>query len=52
MASLDGYLMKAGFGEVDVTLKEESKEGISQWLPGSGAEEFVVGAEIKAKKMV
>ena len=52
MASLDGFLMNAGFQEVELTLKEESKKVISQWLPGSGAEEFVVGAAIKAKKIL
>jgi hypothetical protein len=52
MASLDGYLMSAGFKEVELTMKEESKEVIRHWLPGSGAEEFVVGVEIKAKKIL
>ena len=33
-----------------MALKEESRAVISQWLPGSGAEDFVVGAEITAWK--
>jgi hypothetical protein len=35
---------------VRVRLKEESRAIISQWLPGSGAEDYVVGAEITARK--
>jgi hypothetical protein len=31
-------------------LKEESRGIISQWLPGSGAEDYVISAEIQAKK--
>lgn len=51
MTDLEGYLKSAGFVDVKVTLKEESRKVISQWLPGSGAEEFVVGAEITARKL-
>ncbi len=51
MMDLEGYLKDAGFGDIEVNLKEESRDIISQWLPGSGAEDFVVGAEIKARKL-
>lgn len=50
MESLEQYLVDAGFSHVDVKLKEESREVIKQWLPGSGAEDFVVSAEITARK--
>jgi arsenite methyltransferase len=50
MASLEQYLVDAGFKEVDMKLKEESRAIISQWLPGSGAEDFVISAEITARK--
>ena len=50
MESLETYLKDAGFTDVDVNLKEESREVIKQWLPGSGAEDFVVSAEITARK--
>ena len=51
MVSLEQYLKEAGFTDVELVIKEESREIISQWLPGSGAEEFVVGAEVKARKL-
>jgi hypothetical protein len=50
LESLDDYLSQAGFQNIKVELKEESQEVIKQWLPGSGAEDFVISAEITAKK--
>jgi phosphoribosyl-ATP pyrophosphohydrolase len=50
LESLESYLVNAGFSDVCVKLKEESREVIKQWLPGSGAEDYVVSAEITAKK--
>lgn len=50
MESLDRFLIDAGFRDVEMKLKEESRGIISQWLPGSGAEDFVISAEIQAKK--
>jgi len=35
---------------VSVVVKEESRKVISQWLPGSGAEDFVVSANIVGNK--
>jgi len=48
--SLDKFLIDAGFKDVEVKLKEESRAIISQWLPGSSAEDFVISAEITANK--
>lgn len=50
MESLSKYLVDAGFKDVKLNLKEESRVIISQWLPGSGAEDFVISAEITARK--
>lgn len=47
---MDTYLKGAGFIDINVDLKEESREVIKQWLPGSGAEDYVVSAEITARK--
>jgi len=43
-------LKDAGFTNIQVKIKEESREVIKQWLPGSGAEDYVVSAEITAEK--
>jgi len=50
LESLDDYLKQAGFRDIEVVLKEESREVIKQWMPGSGAENYVISAEITAKK--
>jgi len=36
--------------EVSIEVKEESREVIAGWMPGSGAEEFVASAKIIAVK--
>ena len=46
MKGLESFLQGAGFSDVLVNIKEESREVIKQWLPGSGAEDFVVSANI------
>jgi hypothetical protein len=48
--SLIFFLAYQGFKDVSVNMKEESKDVIKQWLPGSGAEDYVVSAEINAKR--
>ncbi len=52
MRSLSSYLTGAGFESVRIEPKEESRAVISQWLPGSGAEDYVVSANISATKSV
>jgi arsenite methyltransferase len=43
-------LRDAGFEQVAVEQKTDSAEYIKQWVPGSGAEKFVVSANITAVK--
>jgi hypothetical protein len=43
-------LNEVGFQEVKIELKAHSKELISQWFPGSGAENYVASADIEAVK--
>jgi len=43
-------LLEAGFDSVDLVLKEESREAIKGWVPGSGAEDYIVSANITAWK--
>lgn len=50
MSKLEQQLSDARFGEIQIEIKEESREVIAQWMPGSGAEDFVVSANIEARK--
>ena len=43
-------LTQAGFVDVLVDLKPESREYIKDWLPNSGCEDFVVSANVTARK--
>jgi len=42
--------LDARFVDVSIEIKEESRETIAQWMPGSGAEDYVVSANIQAIK--
>lgn len=50
MGSMEVLLEEAGFTGIAVDIKEESREVIAQWMPGSGAEDYVVSANISATK--
>ena len=39
---------QAGFTEISNTPKDESREFIIDWVPGSGVEDYVVSAHIEA----
>jgi SAM-dependent methyltransferase len=43
-------LQHAGFEQIRIELKEESREVIRQWFPDSGAENYVVSATIEGIK--
>jgi len=47
---LEGMLRAAGFTDVAIEQKAASKEYIKDWLPGSGAEDYVVSANVTARK--
>jgi len=47
---LEAMLSAAGFVDVLVDLKPESREYIKDWLPNSGCEDFVVSANVTARK--
>lgn len=44
------FLAQAGFTDINIEEKESSRAVISQWIPGSGAENYVVSADISARK--
>jgi SAM-dependent methyltransferase len=43
-------LETAGFQEIRIEIREESRRFISEWIPGSGAEQYVASATIEARK--
>lgn len=47
---LEAVLKSAGFEQIRIMTKEESREFIRDWAPGSHAEEYVVSANIEAVK--
>ncbi len=48
--STTAMLEQAGFSDIKIDAKEESKEILNEWMPGSNAGEYVVSANIEAKK--
>ena len=47
---LQVMLEQANFAEIRISPKDESREFISDWVPGSGIEDYVVSAYIEAVK--
>lgn len=47
---LQTWLEKAGFTNVSIDIKEDSREGIADWAPGRGIEKYVVSAIITGEK--
>ncbi len=50
MSDLTGWLQAAGFQDISIQPKSDSRTFISQWAPGSGAEDWVTSAIISARK--
>jgi SAM-dependent methyltransferase len=48
--SLEVMLSSSGFSDIGITINEQSHEFIRDWLPDSGAEEYVASATIQASK--
>jgi len=47
---VEPLLKSLGFVNVSVTLKEESRDYIKNWLPNSGCENYVVSASVTGRK--
>jgi arsenite methyltransferase len=50
LESIRASLGEAGFGDVVIDIKQESRNFIRDWMPGSNAEDFVASATIQATK--
>lgn len=50
VAEIERMLKAAGFGRVEVRVKDESREFIKDWAPGMGIERYVASATIQAVK--
>jgi arsenite methyltransferase len=50
ISDLESALRSAGFEQISIVPKEESREFIREWAPGRRAEEYVVSANIEAIK--
>lgn len=50
MSDLKHMLSAAGFSKIAIDIKERSREVVKQWIPGSGAEDYVINANISAFK--
>lgn len=50
VATIERLLRAAGFGEVAVSIKRESRAFVKDWLPGTGIEDHVSSAIIEAHK--
>jgi ubiquinone/menaquinone biosynthesis C-methylase UbiE len=47
---LQAIMQQAGFIEIDIQPRDESKEFIRDWVPGKKVEDYVLSATIEAKK--
>ena len=47
---LEALLAEAGFIDICIQPKDESRDFIKDWAPGSGVEDYVISAVIEARK--
>jgi arsenite methyltransferase len=47
---LETWLQAAGFADVQVSVKSESRDLVASWAPGRGIEDYVAAAIIEARK--
>lgn len=50
--TLEKYLVEAGFSEIQILIKGESREFIKDWAPSLRPEEYIQSAFIRARKRV
>lgn len=47
---IEAWLKAAGFRDIRVTIKPESRDLVASWAPGQGIEDHVASADIEARK--
>ena len=50
VAELKAALVEAGFTDIEIEVKPGSREFIRDWMPGSGSEDYIASAAIRATK--
>ena len=50
VADLEAWLAEAGFVDIRIAEKDESRDVIREWAPGRGVEAYIVSASIEAVK--
>ncbi|NUN16145.1 MAG: arsenite methyltransferase [Myxococcales bacterium] len=50
IGEVETMLQKAGFTEISVNIRPESRDFIREWFPGTGAENYVTSATIEATR--
>ncbi|CCQ73465.1 arsenite methyltransferase [Magnetospira sp. QH-2] len=50
VVELENHMKEAGFKDIRIDIKEESRAVIKDWAPGKGVEKYVVSASIEAVK--
>ena len=50
ISDLERLLAEAGFAEIRIAPKDESREFIREWAPGRNLEDYILSATIEAKK--
>lgn len=49
-SAVEDMMMAAGFVDVIVSMQAASSDYVKDWLPGSGAEDYVQAANITARR--
>jgi arsenite methyltransferase len=52
IGDIEKTLREAGFRDINIQARDESRESIREWFPGRNLEDFVVSATIEAKKPI
>jgi SAM-dependent methyltransferase len=47
---IEAWLQDAGFRDITITVRPESRDLVASWAPGRGIEDYVVSATIEARK--